>query len=137
MKIIKLISKIGLLLSLGSILIIGIIDFSLTDPGSYKMEGMFVDTMSTSDVIFIISMMVLVVSMFLRVLVNEKEWEGLVRFTKYFFPIAIVFYILAVKLADPGEGMFESPRYWMGITLSALYAVALMYFALKTFYQRW
>ena len=137
MKVLKFVSKFGLLLSLGVILVVGIIDFSSRSPSNETMEKLYIDTMSTSDVIFTISLIVFIISLFFRILVHEKEWEGLVWFTKYFFPIAILFYLLAVKFGGEETGIFESPRYWMGITLASIYTVALMYFALKTFYQRW
>lgn len=137
MKALKLISKFGLLLSLGAILVIGIIDFSSFTPSDVEKEKLYIDTMTTSDVIFTISMAILVVSLFFRILVHEKAWKGLVWFTKYFFPIAAVFYILAVKYGGSSTGIFDSPQYWMGIALASIYTIALMYLALRTFYQRW
>lgn len=137
MKILKLISKIGLLSSLGAILVVGIIDFSSRSPREQGMEKLYIDTMSTSDVVFTVSLIVFIISLFFRILVHDKEWKGLVGFTKYFFPIAIVFYLLAIKFGGSNSGIFDSPRYWMGISLASIYTIALMYFALKTFYQRW
>lgn len=137
MKALKLISKFGLMISLGAILVVGVLDLSSRSPKEKNLEMLYVDTMSTSDVVFTVALIIFIISLFFRILVHEKEWKGLVSFTKYFFPIAIVFYLLAVKFGGSDTNIFESPRYWMGITLASIYTIALMYFALKTFYQRW
>ena len=137
MKALKYISKFGLMLSLGAILVVGIVDLSSFSPSEREKDRLYVDTLTTSDVVFTVSMIILVISLFFRILVHDKAWKGLVWFTKYFFPIGALFYVLAVKYGGGSTGLFDSPQYWMGIALASIYTIALMYLALRTFYQRW
>lgn len=142
MEKLKLISKSGLFLGFAIILLVAILDSSLPG-GKVLYEGKKTITYSMiSDILFMVSIVLLVISMFLRILTRRTTWRGLVRFSEFFVPLGVVSYFVAAYLSEGRVGLLgipspESPQYWVGIALIALYGLGMLYFSLRTFYQKW
>ncbi len=137
MKALKSISRSGIIVAFVLLLAVVMIDSSLSHGETIQLGRNSINASTASNMLFIVSLAILTVSMFLRIIGSEKEWKGLVSFSKYFVPIAVVFYGISVLLHDGNNGLFSGPCYWVGISLVVIYGLAMFYFALKTFYQRW
>ncbi|MEA1925978.1 MAG: hypothetical protein U9M90_01890 [Patescibacteria group bacterium] len=137
MKALKSISRLGIIVALFLFLIVVIIDSFFPHGEMMRLGQNSINTSTASNMLFIVSLVILTVSMFLRIVGSEKEWKELISFSKYFIPIAVVFFGLSVFLHDGNNGLFGSPCYWIGISIVIIYGLAMLYFALKTFYQRW
>lgn len=136
MKTLKLISKIGILFAVSLILLVSIVESSFRAK-EFNFIGWTINTSQLGDGIFVIALVVMVVSLLLRVLSSEKQWNGVVSFSKYFVPVAVVFYGLAVFLEGENQGTLGGPSHWIGISLAIIYGMALLCFASKTFFDKW
>lgn len=137
-----MISKSGLFFAFALILLVAILDASFPGGRVFYEGERALSSSTVSNFLFAVAFAVLVISMFLRTLTREHVWNGLVRFSKYFVPIGTVFYLTAAFLSKGRVGLFGmpvfgDPQYWVGITLISIYGLGMLYFSLKTFYQKW
>ena len=142
MKKLKLVSKSGLFLAFALILFVAVVDASFPNGKIFYKGSKAIDFSAVSDFLFVVSIIMFIISMFLRTLTKEGAWNGLVKFSKYFVPVGVVFYFVSAFLSEGkielfGVPSFESPQYWVGIVLVFIYGLGMFYFSLKTFYQKW